>query len=186
MIADLVFLARNAGLDETPPDSPKLTEDELALAFVCAWFRGLAPVGKASVIGLSNVLGVSRHLLYQWIGGNETRKRAVIVAREDTLADVLVEDAQEILDNADPRESSIAVGRANFRRWYAGCLNRAKYGTQSAPTVAINVAELHLAAHQARKILPSQPASTGDTGAVILTPVLSADGQTYDTQGVSE
>jgi hypothetical protein len=97
----------------------------------------------------------------------------------------LVEDAQEILDTADGRDATLAAGRANFRKWLASVLDRPTYGQVSGPGVVINVAQQHLAAHQARKVLTPGVAATAASVETILTTKLSPDGQTYETQEVS-
>lgn len=173
MIANLHALAVQQGVD-VDADGQPLEYEEAALAGALAWIRGAHPEGfSPTVLSLSRHLGVSRPMVYDWLTGTPERKRALALAREDSAA-TLADQALELLDNATIAEASLANSRANFRKWLASVYDRAGFGQQTAPAVAINVAHMHLAAHAARKALApasrpqlgsgdSEP-SSGDTG----------------------
>jgi len=150
MEADLHALAVLSGVDEGP-DGEQLGFEAAALGYVLAWINGGHPAGHSStILSLARYLGVSRPVLSGWLG-EEKRREAYRVARE-TSAACLVDEAADILDTATPYEAGLANSRANFRKWLASVYDRATYGQQVAPTVAINVAQLHLAAHDVRKL----------------------------------
>lgn len=73
-------------------------------------------------------------------------------------ADKLVEDAGQILDDAELDRDAIrkAEVRANFRTWLAGKLNRKQYGEQDKQgvQVTLNVETLHL---DALRKFPARP-----------------------------
>jgi hypothetical protein len=158
MVAELCRRARASGLDEAEEEIEALDEHGLALAYCLAWIRGGNPANTSpTVLALARDLGVSRPLLYEWLTGTDDRKAALALAREDS-GSALAEEALHILDTSNPLDYQHANARANFRKWLASVMNRRDYGQQVAPTVAISVGALHLAAHEAIKALtPSQP-----------------------------
>ena len=166
MVAQLVRLAREAGLDEQDDGVAPLTEEQLALAYALAWIRGGNPAETSpTVLSLARYLGVSRPLLYEWLTGTDERKAALALAREDS-GGALAEEALHLLDTASPLEYQHANARANFRKWLASVLDRKTYGQQTnVPAVAISIGSLHLAAHQALKALSPAPLAVLGSGA---------------------
>ncbi len=154
MVAQLVRLAREVGLDEQDEGTAPLTEEQLALAYALAWVRGGNPAETSpTVLSLARYLGVSRPLLYEWLTGTDERKAALALAREDS-GGALAEEALHLLDTASPLEYQHANARANFRKWLASVLDRKTYGQQTnVPAMSISIGSLHLAAHEAVKAL---------------------------------
>lgn len=153
MVADLCELGRKAQLDVTEDGQPVTDHEEIALSYALTWIKGGCPPGHTPTVNaLADYLEVSRALLYEWLTKDEGRKTALRVARKDS-ADFLAEQGLQVLDDPSlkPQDVAIANSRANFRKWLASVFDRANYGQQSAPTVAISVAQMHLHAVEARK-----------------------------------
>lgn len=127
-------------------------------------------------------LGCSRGLLYMWIrSGGDDRKAKFDAAREIS-SHGLVEDGQDILDGTIPTTSadvSLAVARANYRKWLAGQRNKKDYGEpERGPSLQINVQSLHLDAlrqHGAVRLPAPVPALEG--GEIVDAEVIDAGGE---------
>lgn len=117
--------------------------------------------GGASIQSLANELnehypdGVTRVMLHRILYKQDGADERIVQARRRG-APVLVEEAQEIIDNAQPDRDEIALAkeRANIRLWQAERVDRAVYGKE--PQVQINqnvlsISDLHLDALTSRK-----------------------------------
>jgi hypothetical protein len=97
--------------------------------------------------------GVSRGLLYSWIkmGGDE--RRVKFDAAREIRAHGLVEEGLDILDNtiaATSQDVTLAVARANYRKWLASKQNRDEYDErQQGPLINVSLNSLHLDALRA-------------------------------------
>ena len=92
--------------------------------------------------------GVSYELLRRWLNLHPERRRAYDAAKADS-ADALVEEAGEILDDADAESGPSvqkAKSRAEHRRWLASKRDRQQYGDDAKANVQVNVdlSSLHL------------------------------------------
>lgn len=116
-------------------------------------------------------LATSRPMLNNWLlgaMGNEDpateegkrirrERRAAYELAKRSSADVLVEDAGEILDaESDPKAAALVKAKSDFRLWLAARRNRDSYGQQQNPALVINVGSLHLDA--LRKVMAAAPA----------------------------
>ncbi len=91
----------------------------------------------------------SRWLLMRWIHADPDREACYHEAKREGAA-AMVEEGKTLLDSAD-EQSTAAVQkarfRADYRKWYAGVLDRQSFGAPDHRTsVNVNIAELHLAA----------------------------------------
>lgn len=104
-------------------------------------------------------IACSRPMLNTWLRGGHglespftpegkrirDERRAAYELAQQASADVLVEDAGEILDNeTDGRNAALAKARSDFRLWLAARRNREAYDAKQAPGLVINVGNLHL------------------------------------------
>jgi len=103
--------------------------------------------GESLVKIAKDVGQMSRWTLYIWLKDDPERWRLYQQARE-VGADALVDEAQEILDTADHKDSASvasARNRAQFRQWQAEMRNPRTFGRPTAKTeVNLNVGLLHL------------------------------------------
>jgi len=91
---------------------------------------------------------VSKAMIYRWIHMTPEREKAWGESKK-IRAHSAIEEGQEILDNPAAALTSatatMAKERANWRKWYAGILNREEYGERPAGVeINLNVSELHL------------------------------------------
>ena len=94
-------------------------------------------------------LDCSRWLLMRWIHADPDREACYQEARKEGAA-AMVEEGKTLLDTAN-EQSTAAVQkarfRADYRKWYAGVLDRKGFGPPDHRTsLNVNIAELHLAA----------------------------------------
>jgi hypothetical protein len=113
------------------------------------------------IADISESYGFSRHYFYIWLkAGGDGRKNAYEEAKRE-LAEKLVDDAQEILDDPtpviSPAEVALRKARANFRTWLAGKRDKEQFGEQSNADVNVNLnlGNLHLDALRAASVAPS-------------------------------
>jgi hypothetical protein len=96
---------------------------------------------------VADVVGCSRSMIYLWIRRSPDRQEKFRMARE-LSSHVLAEDAGNVLDTATATSSaavSLAVAKANYKKWLAGVRNHKEYGEQArTPPVQINIQSLHL------------------------------------------
>lgn len=142
------------GDDETEPTH---------LQYVCWWLEGARTL-KALCEDISACLGwiVDPAALQRYLRGiwGETAESEIDAART-RASHLYAEDAISIVDEdqSDNVGVSRAASRARSRQWLAERYNRAKYGNQAGPVVAISIGQLHLDALRATQLLPSMQAS---------------------------
>ena len=94
----------------------------------------------------------SRHMLQRWIRKDPDRKTRYEEAKREGAA-AMVEQGMTILDDADENTAAVQKAglRANYRKWYAGVVDRQSFGPPDRRTsININnIEHLHLAALQA-------------------------------------
>ena len=133
------------------PKRHKLAEQIEELGGV-EWFCGQIADGH-SLRKLAAEFDCSRWLLQKWIGEDPDREVSYEAAKL-IGASAMVEEGKEIIDNADENSTAgvqKARNRAEYRRWYAGVIDRPQFGPPDRRTsININnIEHLHLAALQA-------------------------------------
>ena len=133
------------------PKRHKLAEQIEALGGT-EWFCGQIADGH-SLRKLAVDLDCSRWLLQKWIGEDPDRKACYEEAKL-IGASAMVEEGKEIIDNADEKSTAgvqKARHQAEYRRWYAGVIDRPSFGppNQRMSINVLNIENLHLAALQA-------------------------------------
>ncbi len=118
----------------------------------------------------------SRWLIQRWVHADPDRQACYEAAKREGAA-AMVEEGKTLLDTADEHSTAAvqkARFRADYRKWYAGVLDRKGFGPPNQRTeVNLTIGELHLAALQAsggpkHQTLPEAPADVprlepGDT-----------------------
>ena len=117
------------------------------------WFCGQIADG-GSLRKVAAELGCSRWLLQKWIEEDPDRERSYEAAKL-IGAGAMVEEGQELLDDADEKSTAgiqKARNQADFRKWRAGVINRSAFGPPDHRTsININnIENLHLNALQAQ------------------------------------
>lgn len=135
----------------------RLIEDHGGEPFVFEFVAdGLSMKATAEAIGEVIGMEFSRGLLYQWLDipdHKERRRRLLKEARADS-AERLAEDAGEILDDLQDKETlssadvQLGAQRSKHRQWLAGIRNK-DFSPKSGVEVNISVGELHLEALRA-------------------------------------
>lgn len=117
------------------------------------WLSGEIADGR-SQREVAAELGYSRSMLGRWIRKDPDR---VARCKEAQLegASAMVEEGRELLDNADEKSTAgvqKARSQADFRRWWAGVIDRPSFGPPDQRTSinVLNIENLHLAALQAQ------------------------------------
>jgi len=154
-----------------------------ALDYVCGQIEeGVThnAIAKAITTYALGIDGITRYSLRRYLdvkyGAEEVDRRFMEAARK--AAPMLVEDAQDIVDNADPSpetgELPKAREQAKIRLWRAERSDRDRFGSSPKGNVNINVTlgSLHLDALRNRASIatatPSQIAAPVDEAEVIL------------------
>jgi hypothetical protein len=137
---------------------------------------------EPTIRALCRVLGCSEFVLNDWLRQSQyrdARKEALRRARE-VAATGHAERALELVDQADPRASSLALVRARFRQWLAGIYNRAEYSLVTPPAApTVNVAQMFVMAQRDRALpnervmLPNEQAALPNERAAL--PNVSAE-----------
>jgi len=100
-----------------------------------------------TVAELARAYGCSRSYISRSINSVPEYKVALDSAREEA-ADALVEQGLEMVDslNGESSTNEIAATRekVNFRKFMAGSMNQAKYGTRPQSNVTISIGDMHL------------------------------------------
>lgn len=146
------------------------TEDEplTAIDYVCQRTAG-GDTLREIARDIGQVIGhpdFQSGTLSSWINSSPDWRAKIALARS-VSADILAEDAGEILDDADEDRDAIAKAkaRADYRMWLASKRNRAVYGADTAQVaVQVNLPDLHIDAMRRRQVeakvtplLPSGP-----------------------------
>ncbi len=103
-----------------------------------------------TVTQIARSFNVSRSFFARLLHEDRDRHEAVREARK-AAADALVEEAMEIVDNANPVRDELqkAKLRADLRVWLASKFNREQYSDKQRAPVEVSIGELHLAALRA-------------------------------------
>ena len=98
----------------------------------------------------------SRPLFYQWRDDPKHPNRAVYYARARAAsAASMADDAQALLDKAQPGDIAVAREQAKIRQWLAGKYDRTTYGDAAAQVnVQVNLGAQHLDALRVRTVQP--------------------------------
>ena len=87
-------------------------------------------------------IGVSRPLLSAWC--NDAKRIDLYAHARRQAASALVDESLDIVDQAESDNVQVAKLRADTRKWIASKLDRATWGDDRGPTVAIQINGLHL------------------------------------------
>ncbi len=133
------------------PKRHKLAEQIEALGGT-EWLCGQIADGH-SLRKLAVDLDCSRWSLKKWIREDQDREASYEEAKLEG-AGAMVEEGKELLDNADEKSTAgvqKARHQAEYRRWYAGVLDRPAFGppNQRMSLNVLNIENLHLNALQA-------------------------------------
>ncbi len=132
-----------------------------------------------SLRDIATDLDCSRWLLQRWVHADPDREACYHEAKREGAA-AMVEEGKALLDTADEHSTSAiqkARFRADYRKWYAGVLDRMSFGPPDRHTqVQVSIGQLHLdalkahggPASQRKEPLPEEPADVprlkpGDT-----------------------
>ncbi len=134
------------------PKRRKLAEQIEELGGI-EWFCGQIADGH-SLRELAADFDCSRWLLQRWLREDPDREACYEEAKREGAA-AMVEEGKELLDTADEKSTAgvqKARFRAEYRKWYAGVLDRQSFGPPDRRTsININnIEHLHLAALQAQ------------------------------------
>lgn len=147
--------------------------DDVALAAACDWLSGhtvppfLPTVSSLALYLTAQGSPVSRPALNNWLTddqpvglspdsplytggeGEPLTRRQCYTRVKPGQAGALVDDALQVLEDAQPHEHSLAKAKAGVRQWIAERVDRQSWGAQQAqaPTV---IGSLHLHAVTAR------------------------------------
>jgi transposase-like protein len=109
-----------------------------------AFFERIA--GGESLSAIARDLGVERARLSDWVRVDPDRAARLARARA-IAAETLVDESLAIIDETATADNQVQVQsaklRSEVRRWMAGKLDRDMWGEQTAPTVAIQINNLH-------------------------------------------
>lgn len=91
-------------------------------------------------------LGCSRNLLDKWRSKRSPEEQKAL---RRARGNILVEEAQDIIDQADsPSAMSMAREKVRYRQWVAERVDREAWGAAPAPQVNVTLNSLHLTALQ--------------------------------------
>lgn len=132
--------------------------------------------------------GITRQTVYAWIKAGGPERQAAFDAARRVSAEVAVEEAQQILDDAEnvdtAAKASIARARSDFRRWLASVRDRSTYGEKGVQVnVGINLGALHLDALRARGSA-SALASESEAGPIIDAELIEEDDDVIEDNDV--
>ena len=96
-----------------------------------------------SLAAVARDIQVDRARLSDYLNKDEGTKSRLARARV-AAAGALVDESLDIVDDADPSTVQVAKLRADTRKWIASRLDRATWGEDRGPTVAIQINGLHL------------------------------------------
>jgi len=100
-----------------------------------------------TVAELARQYGCSRSYLSRALNSNEAYRKVLAEARVEA-ADALVEGGLEMVDqlNENSTSNEIAATRekVNYRKFMAGSLNQAKYGTRPQNNITLSIGDMHL------------------------------------------
>jgi len=104
-----------------------------------------------TVAQLARDYGCSRSYLSRALNANEEYRKILQEARVEA-ADALVEEGLTMVDTltGDSSTNEISATRSatrekvNYRKFMAGALNQAKYGTRPQNNITLNVGDMHL------------------------------------------
>jgi hypothetical protein len=100
-------------------------------------------VGAGRTIGdIASELGMSRAVLNAYLLHSDRRES--YARAKQYAAQSLVEQSLEIVDSAQADNVQVCKLQAETRRWIASKLDRATWGEDKGPTVAIQINGLHL------------------------------------------
>jgi len=100
-----------------------------------------------TVAELARRYGCSRSYISRSLNSVPEYKVALESAREEA-ADALVEQGLEMVDSLNENSSTNEIAatreKVNFRKFMAGSMNQAKYGTRPQSNVTISIGDMHL------------------------------------------
>ncbi len=100
-----------------------------------------------TVAELARRYGCSRSYISRSLNSVPEYKVALESAREEA-ADALVEQGLEMVDSLNESSSTNEIAatreKVNFRKFMAGSMNQAKYGTRPQSNVTISIGDMHL------------------------------------------
>ena len=100
-----------------------------------------------TVAELARQYGCSRSYISRSLNSVPEYKKALESAREEA-ADALVEQGLEMVDSltalSTTNEIAATREKVNFRKFMAGSMNQAKYGTRPQSNVTISIGDMHL------------------------------------------
>ena len=92
-------------------------------------------------------IGCSRSYISRSLNSVPEYKKALESAREEA-ADALVEQGLEMVDSLSALSTTNEIAatreKVNFRKFMAGSMNQAKYGTRPQNNVTISIGDMHL------------------------------------------
>ena len=118
------------------------------------WVCGLVADGDSLRKIAADNLDCSRSMLGRWIHKDPDREASYQEAKLEGAA-AMVEEGKEIIDNANENSTAgvqKARHQAEYRRWFAGVIDRPSFGPPNQRTSlnVLNIEHLHLAALQAQ------------------------------------
>lgn len=132
-----------AGLKKKHEDVARLRSDPELVQIVVDMAEAGRPISE-----ICYGTGICKRALYEW--QDSSPEHADLFARARAkAAHVLVDEALEIADSADPEEIQKAKLRVQTRQWTAERWNRKDYG-QAKAEVAISISGLHIEALKRR------------------------------------
>jgi len=114
------------------------------------------------LINLADDFGVSRGLLYKWIGQTEKRRERLREARQMS-ASVLADEARDILETSTKSTIPVDRERARLRTWLAERFDRKTFGEKKDDVnVEVNIGLMHIQAMKRFRILEEQRIDEGN------------------------
>ena len=118
----------------------------------------LEEVAKGRTLrSIAEEVGITQPKLCGYL--REEKRRELYARAREAAAGALVEQSLEIVDAADPATVQVAKLRADTRRWIAGKYDRATWGDDRGPTVAIQINGLHLDALRQSSVIDGDESS---------------------------
>lgn len=100
-----------------------------------------------TVAQLARNYGCSRSYLSRALNANDEYRKILQEARVEA-ADALVEEGLTMVDEltgeSTNNEISATREKVNYRKFMAGALNQAKYGTRPQNNITLNIGDMHL------------------------------------------
>lgn len=100
-----------------------------------------------TVAQLARDYGCSRSYLSRALNANDEYRKILQEARVEA-ADALVEEGLTMVDtltgDSSSNEISATREKVNYRKFMAGALNQAKYGTRPQNNITLNIGDMHL------------------------------------------